>query len=141
MLFRSGPTNVVSETAFVELEVRSRNNAKLEAHTKHLVGCLEEACEKFGAKLDCTVSTSYLGYSHPADHPLVLRLSEVVRAAGLEPELAASGGGSDANIYGNNGIDALNMGVGMEKVHTTGEQQNIADMEKASEICLELMKA
>ena len=136
-----GPTNVVSETAFVELEVRSRNNDKLAAHTKHLVGCLEAACEKFGAKLECDVSTSYLGYSHPADHPLVLRLSEVVRAAGLEPELAASGGGSDANIYGNNGIDALNMGVGMEKVHTTGEQQNIADMETASEVCLALMKA
>ena len=28
-----GPTNVVSETAFVELEVRSRNNDKLAAHT------------------------------------------------------------------------------------------------------------
>lgn len=136
-----GPTNVVSETAFVELEARSRSNAKLEAHTQHLVDCLESACEKFGAKLDCSVSTSYLGYSHPADHPLVARLAGVIRAAGLEPELAASGGGSDANIYGNNGIDAVNMGVGMEKVHTTSEQQNIADMEKASEICLALMKA
>ncbi|MBR2895451.1 MAG: M20/M25/M40 family metallo-hydrolase [Oscillospiraceae bacterium] len=136
-----GPTNVVSETAFVELEVRSRNNDKLEAHTKHLVGCLETACEKSGAKLECEVSTSYLGYSHPADHPLVVRVAEVVRAAGLEPELAASGGGSDANIYGNNGISAVNMGVGMCKVHTTSEEQNIAEMETASEVCFALMKA
>jgi tripeptide aminopeptidase len=136
-----GPTNVVSESAFLELEVRSRNNAKLEAHTKHLVGCLEAACEKFGAKLECEVSTSYLGYSHDGSHPLVARLADVVRSLGMEPVLAASGGGSDANIFGNKGIDAVNMGVGMTKVHTTSEEQNIAQMETASLVCLELMKA
>jgi tripeptide aminopeptidase len=59
----------------------------------------------------------------------------------MEPVLAASGGGSDANIFGNMGIDAVNMGVGMCKVHTTGEEQNIAQMEIASQVCLELMKA
>lgn len=136
-----GPTNVVSETCTLELECRSRNNDKLEAHTKHLVGCLEAACEKFGAKLDCSVSTSYLGYSHDATHPLVARLADTVRAMGMEPVLAASGGGSDANIYGNNGIDAVNMGVGMEKVHTTDEQLCISDMEKAAAVCLALMQA
>ena len=137
----AGPTNVVSETCTLELECRSRNNDKLAAHTKHLVGCLEEACEKFGAKLDCEVSTSYLGYSHDASHPLVARVAEAVRKVGLNPETAASGGGSDANIYGNNGIAAVNMGVGMGKVHTTAEEQNIAEMEAASLVCLELMKA
>lgn len=136
-----GPTNVVSESAFLELEVRSRNNGKLEAHTKHLVGCLEAACEKFGAKLECEVSTSYLGYSHDGSHPLVARLADVVRSLGMEPVLAASGGGSDANIFANKGIDAVNMGVGMTKVHTTSEEQNIAQMEMASQVCLELMKA
>ena len=59
----------------------------------------------------------------------------------MEPVLAASGGGSDANIFGNKGIDAVNMGVGMGKVHTTSEEQNIAQMEMASQVCLELMKA
>ena len=136
-----GPTNVVSETAFLELEVRSRNNDKLQAHTKHIVDCLEAACEKFGAKLDCTVSTSYLGYTLGADHGLVARLSDAVRAVGLEPQLTVTGGGSDANIYANHGIDSVNMGTGMEIVHTTGEQLCIADMEKAAEVCLEMMKA
>ena len=136
-----GPTNVVSETCTLELECRSRNNDKLAAHTRHLVDCLEAACEKFGAKLDCEVSTSYLGYSHDDNHPLVARLAEVVRSVGLEPVMTASGGGSDANIYGNNGIDAVNLGVGMGKVHTTSEEQNIAEMEIASQVCLELMKA
>ena len=136
-----GPTNVVSETAYLELEVRSRDNAKLEAHTAHLVGCLENACETFGAKLDCQVSTSYLGYSHDGSHPLVARLADTIRRMGMEPVLAASGGGSDANIYGNNGISAVNMGVGMGKVHTTAEEQNIEQMVTASQVCLELMKA
>jgi tripeptide aminopeptidase len=133
-----GPTNVVSETCTLELECRSRNNAKLEAHTKHLVGCLEAACEKFGAKLDCTVSTSYLGYSHDATHPLVARLADTVRAMGMTPVLAASGGGSDANNFNRNGIKAVVLGTGMTKVHTTQEELAISDLEDTAALALAL---
>jgi len=136
-----GPTNVVSETCTLELECRSRNNDKLQAHTQHLVGCLQAACDKFGAKLDCTVETSYLSYCHGADHPLVERVSNAIRTAGMEPLLAGGGGGSDANIYGKHGIAAVNVGTGTAKVHTTDEELSIAGMETACRVCLELMKS
>ena len=100
---------------------------------------MAEACEKFGATFEHTVATSYLGYSHADDHPLVALIADAGRSMGLTPVCASSGGGSDANIYNQNGIVACNLGVGMEKVHTTAEQQSIAQMEQAATLCMKLM--
>ncbi len=135
----SGATNVVTERVNLELEVRSRNTQKLEAHTKHILDCLEEACKKFGATLEQTVSTSYLGYNFEDDFPLVKKVADAATKLGLSPVTKKSGGGSDANIYNLNGIESLNLGVGMEKVHTTSEQLSIEKMENASNLCYELM--
>ncbi|MFI3250042.1 MAG: M20/M25/M40 family metallo-hydrolase [Eubacteriales bacterium] len=136
-----GATNIVAPKAELVLECRSRNTDKLMKQTEHLVGCLKDACEKFGATLEHTVDTSYLAYSHAEDSHLVKSVFEAARASGLTPKAAASGGGSDANIFNQNGITAVNLGVGMEKVHTTSEQQNIEQMNQGAELCYQLVKA
>ncbi len=135
-----GPTNIVTESVDLVMEVRSRNTDKLVNHTNHIIQCITDACEKFGATFEHTVATSYLGYFHEDSHPLVQRVMEAAKSVGLTPATKMSGGGSDANIFNQNGIAALNMGVGMQKVHTTNEQLCIADMENAAKVCLELMK-
>lgn len=135
----SGATNIVTERVELVLECRSRNNDKLSAHTQHLVDCMQSACDKFGATLACTVTNSYLGYSYDTDSALVQRVFAACTACGMEPNPTTSGGGSDANIYSQHGITALNLGVGMEKVHTTDEQLCIADMEGTAAVCLQLM--
>lgn len=135
-----GPTNIVNDSAELVLEVRSRNTEKLHRHTQHLVSCLEDACQRFGAELECKVETSYLGYSLPEEHPLVQQVFQAGKAVGVTCAAASSGGGSDANIYNQHGIPAVNLGVGMEKVHTTQEQQSIDQMELAARLCLKLME-
>ncbi len=135
-----GPTNIVNATARLVLEVRSRSEEKLEAQTKHLVDCLEEACRKFGAQLETEVTTSYLGFSLSEEEPLVQWLFQAAREVGLEPRTVGSGGGSDANIYNRHGITAVNIGVGMEKVHTTEEQLSIKDMTNTAEMICRLLQ-
>ncbi len=134
-----GPTNIVNESVRLVMEVRSRNTEKLEAQTRHLVGCLEQACEKFGAKLDAEVATSYLGFTLSDEEPLVQQLFQAARAVGLAPRTIGSGGGSDANVYNRHGITAVNIGVGMEKVHTTEEQLSIQNMGDTAEMLLQLL--
>lgn len=134
-----GATNVVSDTTELVLEVRSRNTEKLQAHTKHIVGCMEAACEKFGATLEVDVHTSYLGYSFADDHPLVQRVLQAGRLLGMNPAPAGSGGGSDANHFNQNGIATVNIGIGMYKVHTTQEELCVAEMENACVLCQKLM--
>lgn len=135
-----GPTNIVAPSAELVLEVRSRNTEKLMKQTEHLVGALQSACDKFGATLEHTVDTSYLSYHHLPESPFVTEVFAAAKSAGLTPEVASSGGGSDANIFNQHGIIALNLGIGMEKVHTTSEQQNIEQMYQGSELCYQLIK-
>ncbi len=135
-----GPTNIVTERTELVLEVRSRNTEKLIAHTKHLTDCIESSCEKFGAKCEIDVATSYLGYHLSDDNPLVKMVFDATEKLGLGAKTKMSGGGSDANIFNQKGIEAVNLGVGMQKAHTTDEQLCIKDMEDAAAVCLEIMK-
>ncbi|MBQ9881895.1 MAG: M20/M25/M40 family metallo-hydrolase [Synergistes sp.] len=134
-----GATNIVSPSAFIEAEARSRDNAKLEAQTKHMTECLEDACRRFGAKLDCRVSVSYKGYALPADDPLTAAVEQACRRLGIVPVTAASGGGSDANVLNAAGIKAVVLGTGMDKVHTTSERITVKNLEDTARIALELM--
>ncbi len=136
----NGPTNIVAENCEIVMEVRSRNTQKLQNHTKHLVDCISDACQKFGASFEHEVLTSYLGYFYEDSHPLVQRVMSAAKSINLLPVTKMSGGGSDANVFNQNGITALNMGVGMEKVHTKNEQLCIDDMVNASRVCLALMR-
>jgi tripeptide aminopeptidase len=64
---------------------------------------------------------------------------DAVRRSGLEPKLISAGGGSDANILNGKGLPAVNLALGMEKVHTTEERIAAQDLVKAAEIVYQLM--
>ena len=70
-----------------------------------------------------------------------VELAAAMTAAGLTPTLQPSGGGSDANNMCACGMQAVVVGTGMDKVHTTAEQIAVADLESTAEMVLELVKA
>lgn len=134
-----GPTNIVSPQAELLLEVRSRNKEKLSQQTQHLVFCLEEACQTYGAQLEYEIRSCYESFSYSDQDPWVFQVKEAVSSLGLPAETQASGGGSDANVLCAQGISILNLGVGMEQVHTTKEQQNIQQMVQAIQVCYQII--
>jgi tripeptide aminopeptidase len=64
---------------------------------------------------------------------------DAIRRSGLEPKLISAGGGSDANILNGKGLPAVNIALGMEKVHTPSERIAVGHLAKASEIVYQLM--
>ncbi len=134
-----GPTNIISPEAYLEFEVRSRSKAKLEAQTKHILDKLEETCKEWSVTMEQEVFTSYQGFALADSHPLVEKVMEGVRILGMEPETVETGGGSDANVFNEKGIAALNIGIGSQFVHTTEEQQNIEHLNQVSQLCYELV--
>ena len=52
-----------------------------------------------------------------------------------------TGGGSDANVFRGKGIEMLNLGVGMTKVHGKQEEIAIEQIEKAAELLFRVAKA
>ena len=122
-------------------ECRSRDAAKLEAQAEHMEACLRNACEKYGATLEIQRTRAYDAFKHSEDAPVIRRVAAAMTAAGISPALKPSGGGSDANNMCQNGIQAVVVGTGMDKVHTTAEQIAVADLESTAAMVLELIKA
>ena len=131
-------TNIVPERAELVGECRSRRDDKLEAQGKHMMDCLQSACDKFGATLEGGLTKAYSAYSFGPEDPFVQEVSAACKKAGLEPCLAASGGGSDANNMNLNGIKALVLGTGMAKVHTTNEEITVKNLEDTAALVLAL---
>lgn len=132
-------TNIVCEKATMIAEARSRNNDKLEAQTNHMVKCLEDACKKYGATLNCEVENMYKSYSVEENDELLSFVKEKCNELNITPSTHTSGGGSDANVYNTKGIKALVLGTGMDKVHTTNEQIAIEQLENIAKLTLKIM--
>ena len=62
------------------------------------------------------------------------------KALGRKLVTIAAGGGSDANIFGEKGIQMAVMGTGMNKVHTKDEYLIISDMVKSAELLLKIIE-
>ena len=131
-------TNIVPERAKIVAEARSRNNDKLEQQAQHMMDCLKDACQTYGATLEGGLTKAYSAYSFQEDHPLVQHMVSACHKAGLQPVLGASGGGSDANNMNHNGIQSVVLGTGMTKVHTTNEELSIANLENIAALTLAL---
>lgn len=129
-------TNIVPERAELIGECRSRRDDKLEAQGQHMMDCLQAACDKYGATLEGGLTKAYSAYSYTEADPFVQELMAACRKTGLEPTLAASGGGSDANNMSANGLKALVLGTGMAKVHTVQEELTIKNLEDTAALVL-----
>lgn len=135
-----GATNVVQDHASFAAEARSRNQEKLEAQQDHMVQCLKDACEEYGARLEYHTEQSYHSYSFPDDHPLVQLLMEKCRAIGVEPWTTYTGGGTDGNNFNHHGIETVVLACGMELEHTTEERIRIQNLEDAARLVFNIMK-
>ena len=121
-------TNIVCDRVAIEGEARSLADDKLDQQTRHMLECLEHTCREFGAKADIETEQLYPAFLVDMADPLIEIASKAARAAGLEPKVMASGGGSDTNYFNARGIKTLNLGTGMNKVHTTEEEIKVEDL-------------
>ncbi len=134
-----GATNIVSSYVEIVAEARSRSTEKLKNQTDHMIKCLQDACDKYGAKLEYDIEYCYFSYVLDHEDEQIKLIEKACEKLSLQVEKIPSGGGSDANIFNKNGIKAVVIGTGMELVHTTDEQLNIKDFIDASKIVLEIM--
>jgi tripeptide aminopeptidase len=139
-LIRGGTArNAVPEVTELEGEARSRDSAKLAALVARARSAIEEAARETGARVDLAIRQEYAAYRIAPGEPIVQEVSRAIRRAGLEPALAVSGGGSDANTFNEKGIRCVNVATGMRDMHTVHEAIRVADLAKTCEIALALM--
>lgn len=134
-IFKGGTTtNVVCDFVETAFEARSLNMEKLEAQADHMVECIKTACAQFGAQDETQRYLSYPAFTVPADTPVIKVTEAAMKRIGRKMALKSTGGGSDTNIMSGNGLQAVTLAIGMNKVHTTAENIAVGDLVKAAEL-------
>ncbi|MCK8059258.1 MULTISPECIES: M20/M25/M40 family metallo-hydrolase [unclassified Fusibacter] len=132
-------TNIVCPEVIIKAEARSQKNDKLNHQTAHMVECFEQAAEEFGAVAEINIERAYDAFEVSMESEIVKEVAKAIEAIGAKAHYKGTGGGSDTNNYNKKGIEAVNLGVGMEKVHTLDERISIENLTKTAQLAYQLI--
>ena len=133
-------TNIVCDEVHILAEARSINSEKLEKQTAHMVETFEKTAAAMGGKAVTEVKLMYPGFSFGEDTEVVQTAMEAIRNIGREPELMTSGGGSDGNIFNGAGVPTVTLSVGYEEIHTKNERMPVEELNKLTELLIEIVR-
>jgi tripeptide aminopeptidase len=134
-------TNIVPDEVKIRGEARSRDDFKLAAQTAAMAHAFQDAAERNGARVELKIKRSYTTYALTEETPVVAAAMRSAERLGVTPVLKASGGGTDANIYAEHGIECAVLSTGQAEVHTPHEHIAIADMVNSARWLLESVSA
>jgi tripeptide aminopeptidase len=142
-------TNIVPALVLVRAEARSHDEAKLQAQTGHMRRRFEEAVADAQIELDRVRRNGQVEVEIRREYPrmavsdnsaIVRLLTEAATNLGHHVGTTATGGGCDANIFNGKGIETVNLGTGMQAIHTLRESVNLTHLYKAAAIVLEAVR-
>jgi len=134
-------TNIVPDKVWLEGEARSLNRDKLDKQSQHMKECLLRAAEELGGQVDVKINLNYPEICLSEDDEVITIAKMAAKNLGFAIVLEKTGGGSDANILSGYGISTLNIGIGMEKVHTTDEFITVENLVNNARFLVEIVKA
>lgn len=138
-------TNIIPNRVEIKAEARSHDPVKLKDITDRMNKAVQETVNKYQingckARVDIKVNQEYTAF-RLKDDDLAVLLAEKA-AAGLNMNFCKyiGGGGSDVNIFNQNGLQMAVAGTGMRQVHTVHEQIKISDLQAGAEWVKEVIR-
>jgi tripeptide aminopeptidase len=133
--------NVVPAGCIVEAEVRSRDMDRLAEETAYLLEVAATAAADEGCSLETSVREEYVAYRFRRGDLAVRLARQALEAAGIAAREEEVGGGADAHIFNGHGMECVVLTSGMERIHGPGERILAADVDRLSDITVELVAA
>lgn len=142
-------TNIVAERVVLTGEARSHSPEKLAAQTEHMLGCFRQAAAELEVEIGgqvvraevlADVRPDFPGMAVAEDAGVVRLARRAAEALGRDLRDRLGGGGSDANIFNENGIETIIIGTGMQNVHSTDEEVAVEDMAQVAEFLVEVVR-
>lgn len=133
-------TNIVCDEVKILAEARSINSDKLEKQTAHMVETFEKTAAAMGGKAETEVKLMYPGFSFGEETEVVQTAMAAIRNVGREPEVMTSGGGSDGNVFNGMGVPTVTLSVGYEEIHTKNERMPVEELNKLTELLIEIVR-
>ena len=138
-------SNIVTEEIYIKGEARSLKEAKLDKQLAHMKDCFNKAAKLFVKKVDgktlrpeikFVTARRYGAVSVPKNAPIVKLITQAAKEQGVKLRVCASGGGCDANVLSGFGFTLPNLGIGVQKCHTTSEYLELKPFFTAFKIVL-----
>lgn len=134
-------TNVIAPECVFEGEVRSLSIAEIEIFLEKYKLHFSQIAKKHGVEMNFKATKDFNPYLIGADHPLRIRLEKAMRNAALIPIPNRYTGGSDANVYNEKGLAAINLGIGAQNPHGNDEFMLYEDFESVLKLAIEILKS
>jgi len=131
--------NVVPEHCRFLAEARSHDENKLADVVQEMLETVTFAATLAECEVETHVEGSARGYRFRRDDLPVRIAADALERSGREPTYILSGGGADANVFNERGLQCVNLANGMTDIHTPDERIAVADLEAMVDVTLALV--
>ncbi len=133
--------NVVPDACQVQLEVRSLDDAEVVRLAREVVDAANAGAAATGCSVEILQTREYTAYGFSEQDAVVQLARAGLLAAGCQPRPFETGGGADAHVFNERGLQCLNLSSGMEMIHSEDERILVSDVQLLSDITVELIRA
>jgi tripeptide aminopeptidase len=141
--------NIVPNLVVLKGGARSHSSEKLEQQTQHMLHCLQEAAarhvvesdgQRFSARVEAKIDRDYDRMDVPDQAPIVQLVQAAAKNLNVEITTTATGGGCDANVLNQKGLEVANLSTGMRDIHTVKEWLDLKDLYLSAQMVLEIVR-
>ena len=132
--------NVVAERCRVELEARSLDEARAAEVASRIVDAFTEAASDGECDVETLLEEQFRGYQLARTATPVGIAAAALDARGIDPVFRSTGGGADANIFINRGLQVVNVANGTQNAHQADECVTVEALETMREVAFELVR-
>jgi tripeptide aminopeptidase len=133
--------NVVPEHCRFAAEARSHDERKLAEVVQEMLDTVTFAASLAECEVETNVGGFAPGYRFRREDLPVQLAAVALGRTGREPSYILSGGGADANVFNQRGLQCLNLANGMTDIHTPDEHIAASDLDDMVEVTLALVDA
>src|SRR5687768_5884391 len=141
--------NIVPNSVILKGEARSHSEEKLERQTEHMLRCLQDAAARhtlkvgggqFTATVDAKIERDYDRMDVSDGAPIVQLVRAAAKNLRVDVKTLATGGGCDANVLNQKGLEVANLSTGMREIHTVKEWLDLKDLNLSAQMVLEVVR-
>ena len=132
--------NVVAERCSFFAEARSHDEGRLADLVQEMLETISFAATLAECDVEARVEPSARGYRFREDDLPVRLAAAALARTGRDVRYGLSGGGADANVFNERGLQCLNLANGMAEIHTPDEHVAVADLEAMVDVTLALVE-
>jgi tripeptide aminopeptidase len=133
-------TNVIAPECVFEGEVRSLHVSEIQKYLEMYKTQFEQIAVKHAVEMSFSSVKDFNPYQIHENHTLRIRLEKAMIQAGLTPKPNRYTGGSDANVYNEKGLPAINLGIGAQNPHGNDEFMLYEDFSAVLKLAVEILK-